>query len=153
MTARLSIAILLLGASAWSQSVDTDWQLVQAIPEGQSIRVHTEGRKHDGQLASASPSAININLRKGGQVSVPRNEVTHVYTRSESHRGRNTLIGTAIGVGLGIASYATFGQMLRNEGVDNTGMQIVVSAAIGAGIGAALPSRGFKKIFEAKKAR
>jgi hypothetical protein len=138
MVVVLMCARLVLGQNAWDR--------VQQIPAGQQVRVETATQKHTGELMSVSDNSVRLDA-----ITVARSEVTRVYAKSGSHRKRNAVIGTAIGVGVGIAFYATFGLMLRNEGGENTEAMLVIPAAAGAAIGAALPASSMKKVYDAKR--
>ena len=122
------------------------WARVQSVPAGQQVRVETAAQKHTGQLVSVSEESVRLDT-----ITVPRSEVTRVYARSASHRKRNAIIGTAIGAGVGIAVYATLGLLLRNEGAEGTEVLLVVPAAAGAAIGAAMPTGRMKKIYDANR--
>lgn len=149
-TGRLAIGAFLITAVAWGQ---TGWDRLQSIAPGQKIRVYTTNNRVEGAYVRASPEAIDFKLEDGQHISISQIDVTRIEARSESHRGRNTLIGAAIGVGLGVAAYASYGRLLRNEGAKSTEAIILAPAVSGAGIGAILPSARFKRIYDVKQAR
>jgi hypothetical protein len=150
ITARLLMSTVLSAAIAMAQ---TGWDRLQSIPPGRTIRVHTAKNRLEGAFVSASSDAVNLKLGDGQQISISQSDVSRVDAKSSSHRGRNTLIGTAIGAGIGIAFYASYGQILRNEGAKGTEAIMMIPTASGAGIGALLPTGRYKKIYDARKAR
>jgi hypothetical protein len=78
-------------------SAQDPWSNVQAIPAGSQVRVETATHKPTGDVVSVSDDSIRL-----GSITVPRSEVMRVYLKSTSHRKRNTIIGAAIGVGVGL---------------------------------------------------
>jgi hypothetical protein len=122
------------------------WLQVQAIPAGHRVRVETVTQRQTGHVVSISDDSIRLD-----STSVPRSEITRVYAQSASHRKRNTIIGAAIGVGIGIAMYATLGRLLGNEGAEGTELLAIVPAAAGAAIGAAVPTGRMKKVYDANQ--
>ena len=139
-----TLVLMLLCAGAMCAQ-DT-WARVQSIPAGQQLRVETADQKHTGRLVSVSADSVRLEA-----TTVPRSEVTRIYAKSTSHRKRNTIIGTAIGVGVGVAMYATLGRLLGNEGAEGTHVLAVLPAAAGAAIGAALPTGRMKKVYDANR--
>jgi uncharacterized membrane protein YdjX (TVP38/TMEM64 family) len=83
-------------------------------------------------------------------VSIPRADVLRVYSQSQSHRLRNTIIGTAIGAAIGIVLYATLGALIRNESADETAPLLIGPIAAGGAIGAVIPTGKMVKIYDAK---
>ena len=142
---------LTLTASVWiAHAADKTWDSIRAIPEGHAIRVHTDGQKQTGAFIAVDESTVRFKTAAGAEVTVPRSEVTKVYSQSRSHRGRNFLIGTAVGVAVGAVFYGTFGRMLENEGAEAGGV-LFVPIAIGAAVGAALPTGSMKLVYEPTK--
>jgi hypothetical protein len=138
--------LLLMVLCAGLLNAQDPWARVQSIPAGQQVRVETATQKHSGKLVTVSSDSVRLDA-----ITVPRSEVTRVYARSASHRKRNAIIGTAIGVGVGIAVYATLGLLLRNEGAEGTEVLLVTPAAAGAAIGAAMPTGRMKKVYDVKR--
>jgi hypothetical protein len=110
------------------------------------VRVETVTQRQTGHVVSVSDDSIRLD-----STSVPRSEITRVYAQSASQRKRNTIIGAAIGVGIGIAMYATLGRLLGNEGAEGTELLAIVPAAAGAAIGAAVPTGRMKKVYDANQ--
>ena len=73
-----------------------------------------------------------------------------MYSQSQSHRVRNTMIGTVVGVAVGVTLYGTLGALFRNESADDTTPMLVAPMAVGAALGAVLPTGRMMKIYDAK---
>lgn len=142
------VFILLLVAL---QMTAADWSRVAALRPGEKVRVHAATSKQTGTLGLVTNDAIRFNSKDGGEVTVPRSEVTRVYVQSRSHRLRNTIIGAAVGVATGVVLYGTLGAMFRNEGNDDTGQMLGVPIAVGAAVAAAMPTGTMKKIYDVKE--
>jgi hypothetical protein len=145
------LALILCSTQLAMAAADAAWTAVAALTPGQTVRVQTATERHDGVLASVSDSAVTLTPKLGGTVSVDRTNVQRVYVRKGSHRVRNTIIGAAVGVGVGAVIYGTLGSWFRNEGHESTEYMLAVPIAVGTGIGAALPSGGMHKIYDARR--
>jgi hypothetical protein len=126
-----------------------DWNGISTAGEGHKIRVETAEKKIKGTLLGVSDTAIKLTSQDG-EVSVPRSEVLRVYSQSKSHRTLNTIIGTGVGVAVGVALYSTLGALFRNEGGQDTTALLVAPMAIGGALGAVLPTGTMVKIYDAK---
>ena len=142
---------LALTACVWiAKAADKTWDSIRAIPQGHNIRVHTGGQKQTGTFVDVDESTLRFKTAAGAEVTVPRSEVTRIYSQSRSHRGRNFLIGTVVGVAVGAVFYGTFGRMLENEGAEAGGV-LFVPIAVGSAVGAALPTGTMKLVYDPKK--
>jgi hypothetical protein len=146
---RLVITLIVIGSVA-TQAAESSWTKVAALKPGEVVRVHTPSTQYEGTLLSVSDHEIMLRGSAADPVTVRRVDVEQVYVRGRSHRLRNTIIGSAIGIGIGAVIFGTLGSWFRNEGVENTEYMLVAPIAIGTGIGAALPSGGMKKIYDAR---
>lgn len=126
------------------------WEKAAALRAGRTVRVQTGAERYDGTLVSVSDSALALRLPSGSEVSVNRQEIQRIAVPKSSHRMRNTIIGSAVGVAVGVVIYGTLGAWFRNEGNESTEYMLAVPIAIGTGIGAALPSGGMKTIYDAR---
>jgi hypothetical protein len=143
--------IRVLGLILFAGSAFADWNTISTVGEGHKIRVETAGKKYKGTFSAWSETALTLDTKEG-QVSVPRSDVTRVYSQGKSHRLLNTMIGTGVGVAVGVTLYATIGALLRNEGGSETAPLLVLPMAAGAGIGAVLPTGRMEKIYDVKTA-
>ncbi|HYP09584.1 MAG TPA: hypothetical protein VER03_25385, partial [Bryobacteraceae bacterium] len=97
LATRAAFALVLAAGIARSETpAATDWNRVKAVHVGQSIRVLTEDKKHDGVFVRATDTAVELTSNRNDAVIIGRSEVTRISTKSKSHRGRNTAIGTAV---------------------------------------------------------
>ena len=104
-TLLLSMALLLPALSAPTQQpaqqpvqppAGSNWQHVQALPVGTSIHVNAKTRHMLCNLASVDPDALTCD--HGKNAVFQRTEITSIKL---GHRGRSTLVGLAIGGGVG----------------------------------------------------
>ena len=156
-TAPISVLlVLLIGlpvAAARPSSATTDesdWSNLQQLRIGQEIEVvDTNLKKHKGTFLSLSEEAISLRVGKD-KVAVKRPNVFRVSSREHSKRLRNTLIGLAIGGGIGVAVGA-IGDARSGESGEHVGAAVfgLLGSGIGAGLGAALPSH--QTIYKVKK--
>lgn len=128
-----------------------DWTRVTELSANVIVRVETATGKQIGTLLSASDEALRFTTTEGTDVSVGRTEIRKVYVRTKSHRVRNAIIGTAVGVAVGAVIYGTLGALFRNEGRDDTALMLAVPIGIGSAVGAALPTGSMKKVYDAAK--
>ncbi len=133
-----SVLVVLLGAAAGllsGQNREESWDNLRQLRSGEAIEVvDAKMRSHRGAFAAYTPEAISLR-QGGGELSVPRGEVASVKRRRESRRGRNALLGLAIGAAGGLAVGAIRGKTYHEAG--ETPVFIAVWTPIGAGIGAA----------------
>ena len=148
----LSLMILLIApAGAPAQSSEDSWDNLRRLRPGQKIEV-VDMKLSSRQGAFTGYSEEAISLRTGqGEVAIPRADVLSVKNRKSSHRGRNALLGLAIGAAGGLAIGAAAGAAYHEEG--ETGVFVLVftpiGAGAGAGIGAAMPA-GAVTVYRAK---
>ena len=116
---------------------------------GQKIEViDTNLKSLKGTSVTVSEEAMQLRTGKG-EISVERAKVLRVSDRERTRRGRNALIGAAVGAGAGIGVLA----LLATRGFDSPGAvqapATIVLTSAGAGLGAAVPS--YPTIYRAKK--
>ena len=123
----LLAAVTMLPAGA--AEVNHSWEtLVQTLKPGKTVVVtQMNGKKAEGKLLSLSEEAIAVS-DSGQPVSIQREDVFRV--RIANIRQRHTLIGMAIGAGVGIVWGSQLGDI-------NRGLSVVVMGGLGTGIGAA----------------
>ena len=150
--ATLSLIILLIAPTQTpAQSSQDSWDNLRQLRSGQRIEV--VGMKlNSWQGAFLGYSGEAISLRTGqDEVAIPRADVLSVKNRERSRRGRNTLLGLAIGAAGGLVAGAVAGAAYHEEG--ETGVFVLVftpiGAGAGAGIGAAMPT-GAVTVYRAK---
>ncbi|MFB3829924.1 MAG: hypothetical protein ACE15B_24355 [Bryobacteraceae bacterium] len=123
------------------------WEDVKALRAGENIQVVASDLKSwEGGLVQVNDESITLHVDKGffrrQEKVFPRASVFRV---SRVSRGRNTLIGLAIGAGAGGAVAAAlapridkgYGGALTKEGL--AGLMIGIGAGVGTGIGYGVP--------------
>ena len=143
----VSMAVVLTLAP---QLAAADWSRVAGIRAGDNIRVETASGKQNGRLVAATDDELRLTPASGTEVAVRRSDVRRVFVQSRSNRVRNTIIGAAVGVGIGAVLYGTLGTLFRNEGDEQTGYMLAVPIAVGTAVGAAMPTGKMKKVYDSK---
>lgn len=128
------------------------WDDVQTIWPGEITRVETAQGRKTGEFVSATTDRITLRLAGRGDSAFARTEVRRVSVQTRSHRLRNTLIGAGVGAAVGVALYTTLGQWFRSEGAESGGF-LVAPIAIGAAVGAVLPTGRMERVYDAKAKR
>lgn len=108
-------------------------------------------KSHRGRFAGYTTDAVALRA-ESRDISVARTEVASVKRLRQSRRGRNTLIGLAVGAAAGLAVGVVGGKTYHEAG--ETPVFIAVWTPIGAGVGAAvgavLPSGGEITVYRAR---
>lgn len=160
----LWLMILMLGFiglipanAAEPKSTQANWESLKQLAPGQQIQiVLKDAKSYHGQFQSVSDNALVLRLAAGEQ-TFERQNVLRVSKRGRSHRGRNALIGLAIGGGAGVIVAIASPEL----GAGKCGQGSCVDAAIvfgegflggavGAGIGAAIPTGGWRDVYRAQ---
>lgn len=122
---------------AGAEEVNRSWDtLVQTLKPGQTVVVtRMSGKRAEGDLLSLSEEAIAV--RDSGQpVSIQREEVFRV--RLANIRRRHTLLGMAVGAGVGAIIIGVAGRDNRNVGAYAL-WGAMLGVGPGAAVGGALP--------------
>ena len=129
------VALALAPVASSAQARKDNWENLKQLQPGHKIKVADMSLKAwDGRLVSVSDEAITIReLRKQQEITVERDKVLRVTDLERSRRGRNALIGLAVGTALG------FGVLEPSE--DRVGLALWIFGAPGAAVGAFIPSR------------
>lgn len=145
----------LLGLGVLSSSTvaqNGDWaNLKQLLPGEQMKVILNNGKSHKGVLRSVSDDAVTI----GNGESYQRQDVRRVLLRKPSHRGRNALIGLGIGAAAGLGTGAAVDSDCSKTSfmcTGNLGKAVLTPlfGGIGAGIGALLPTGGWREMYRIK---
>jgi hypothetical protein len=128
------------------------WSVVQGIAPGTQIEVQIKGAKHRGTLSAVTAASLSINTSTA-QVSLAQAEIRKVKVRKSNFR-RRTIIGGLIGLAVGIAAAAPFGELGRNEGTFEPATAIGAGTVIGLGVGAGVGALtafgpGYYTVYEA----
>jgi hypothetical protein len=151
---RSTAVLLALTLTAAAQAPAQDWSSAKALPVGTEVRISAGSRTVSGQIQSVTDDALTVNSGKG-QEMFARQEIARVSVRKRGHRGRNALIGLAVGAGAGAAIGAatdTTGckgscifQVSKGEAA---GVGAAVFGAIGALVGAVIPTGGWREVYK-----
>jgi hypothetical protein len=139
-----------------AQPLQNNWDNLRQLGPGQQIRiVLNDAESYTGQFQSASDERLVV--RTGGtDQTFERQNVLRVSTRGTSHRGRNALIGLAVGAGAGVivgVASPELGQGKCAQGscVDAGTVSILGfwGGVLGAGLGAVIPTGGWHDVYRA----
>jgi RNase P/RNase MRP subunit p29 len=140
-----------------AQSAQDSWDNVKQLKPGQQIRVVlNDAKSYTGQMGSVSDEGLVIRTG-GGEQTLERQNILRVSSQGKSHRGRNALIGLAVGAGagvvIGVASpelgqgKCAQGSCINAEAPTLTGF---VGAAAGTALGAVLPTGGWHDVYRTR---
>jgi hypothetical protein len=143
-------AALAVSATAQQAKPVAQWANLNRLENGSEIRVVLAGGKTlRGFLQSVSPDSLAINATTS-QEALPRQDIKVVSLKRAGHRGRNTLIGLAIGAAGGLATGAAIDH--GDHGwFPNFGKAVFtpIGAIIGTVVGVAVPTGGWRVVYRA----
>jgi hypothetical protein len=150
------LLLLLVPGLSLAQSSQNNWDNLKQLAPGEQIRiVLNDAKSYSGQFQSVSDDGIVLRLGKDTQ-TFERQTVLRVSTRGNSHRGRNALIGLAVGAGAGVIVAVASpelgqGKCAQGSCINATSAMLAgfVGAAVGAGLGAVLPTGGWHDVYRA----
>jgi hypothetical protein len=149
------VAVVIAWASAGlaqSGKPVANWDNLNKLMKGTEIQVTLRtGRTVRGFLQQVTAEGLVINATTS-QESLPRQDVRRVASKSQSHRGRNTLIGLGVGMGAGLAAGAGIdAQSNHGDWFPNAGKAVFapVGAIIGTVVGVAMPTGGWHDVYRA----
>jgi hypothetical protein len=148
----LLAAVLAATAAAQQAKPIANWANLSQIGAGSDIRVTlATGKTMRGFVQRVTAESLAINATTS-QEMLSRQDIRRVELKKPGHRGRNTLIGLAVGTGVGLAAGAVAdsksgpGVMFPDLG------KVVFSSAgmlLGTVIGVALPTGGWRDVYRA----
>lgn len=131
-----------------------DWANLNQLAPGSEIRVTlASGRTLRGFLQGVTPDSLAVNATTS-QEALSRQDVRRVSLKRPGRRGRNTLIGLAVGTGGGLV----FGAVVDSQGshdqwnwFPNLGKQVCtpLGLLVGTVVGVALPTGGWRDVYRA----
>ena len=145
----LFCAVFARGAVA--QTSRGDWTVLSGLAAGTEIRVSISGGKTvRGFIQKADADSLAINATTS-QETLARKDVKRVQTKRQGHRGRNTLIGLAVGTAGGLAAGAGVDHGGGDSWFPNIGKAVFtpIGAIIGTVVGVALPTGGWHEVYRA----
>ena len=148
----LLAAVLAAAAAAQQAKPIANWANLSQLVAGSEIRVTlAAGKTMRGFVERVTAESLAINATTS-QEMLSRQDIRRVELKKPGHRGRNTLIGLAVGTGVGLAAGAVAdsksgpGVMFPDLG------KVVFSSAgmlLGTVIGVALPTGGWREVYRA----
>jgi hypothetical protein len=150
------VFLLLVPAFAMAQFAKDSWDSLKQLASGQQIRiVLNDAKSYGGRFQSVSNDGLIVRTG-GGEQTFERQNVLRVSTKGRSHRGRNALIGLAVGAGAGVIVAVASpelgtGKCAQGSCVDAGTVSMVGfwGGALGAGLGAAIPTGGWHDVYRA----
>jgi hypothetical protein len=135
--------------AAAAQSPAQNWNNVEALAVGTSVRISVGSRTVRGQVQGVTDDSLAVNSGKG-QEMFTRQEVGQVSVKEKGHRGRNMLIGLGIGAGFGAALGAApcSGYSCSSSKGLNVAAGAVVIGVIGTLVMAVSPTGGWREVYE-----
>ncbi len=149
----LAFLLSTFGATAGSplRAANSRWENLRILRPGRQIRVVLNDAKFcQGEFLALNDEGITLRQATGGQ-TYARKDVLRVYSKKESHRVRNLVIGLDIGVTLAVlAVKANSSSWFENTGMRDIGWVWPVGLGVFGGIGAAMPTGGWHEVYRAQ---
>ena len=143
-----------LAATATAQQVRriANWANLDQVVAGTEIRVTlANGKTLRGFMQRVTPESLAINATTS-QETLSRPDIRRVALKRPGHRGRNTLIGLAIGTGAGLAAgVGVDSQASHSDWFPSAGKVVFtpLGAIIATVVGVALPTGGWRDVYRA----
>ena len=133
------------------------WDDLKKLAPGDQIQVVlNDGKSYRGHFQALGDNGIVVRLTAAEQ-TFARETVLRVSVKGQSHRLRNALIGLATGAGVGVivgVASPELGQGTCAQGscvnAESASVAGFVGGALGAGIGAAIPTGGWRDVYRAR---
>ena len=152
MLPALLAATLAATAAAQQTKPIANWANLNQLVTGAEIRVTlANGKTLRGFMQRVTPESLAINATTS-QETLSRQDIRRVDLKRPGHRGRNTLIGLAIGTGAGLTAGAGVDSK-AGPGIwlPNAGKVVLtpLGGIIGTVVGVALPTGGWREVYRA----
>jgi len=148
----LLAAVLAATTAAQQAKPIANWVNLNQLVAGSEIRVTlANGKTLRGFMQRVTPESLAINATTS-QETLPRQDIRRVAVKRPGHRGRNTLIGLAIGTGAGLAFGAGADAKSRSGRMfPDLGKEVFtpLGAIVGTVVGVALPTGGWRDVYRA----
>lgn len=149
----LPAAALAVSAAAQPVKPIANWDNLSRLAPGSEIRATLAGgRTLRGFVQSVTPESLLINATTS-QEALARPDVRRVALKKPGHRGRNTLIGLAIGTGAGLGVGAGLDAKMNDSWFPNVGKAVCsgLGALFGTVIGVAMPTGGWRDVYRVSR--
>lgn len=143
---RFLLAIGLIVSASGAERPDANWEKVNQLRRGQTVRVLCSRQAWTGRLTKITEEGLTLDVG-GTEKKAARSEVIRVQSQS---RAKSALIGLAIGAPAGVGFGYAIGHrsnLKSGEMGPAVGFGAALFAAAGAGIGALVPA--WKTVYEA----
>jgi hypothetical protein len=143
-----------LAATAAAQQAEpiANWANLNQLVAGAEIRVTlANGKTLRGFMQRVTPESLAINATTS-QETLSRQDIRRVALKRPGHRGRNTLIGLAIGTSAGLAAGAGVDSQANHSDWFPSAGKVVftpLGAIIGTVVGVALPTGRWRDVYRA----
>jgi hypothetical protein len=148
----LLAATLAATAAAQQAKPIGNWANLNQLVPGSEIRVTlATGKILRGFVQRVTPESLAINATTS-QDTLSRQDIRRVELKRPGHRGRNTLIGLAIGTGVGLALGASVDSRAGpGDWFPDAGKAVFspLGAIVGTVVGVALPTGGWRDLYRA----
>jgi hypothetical protein len=148
----LLAAVLAATAAAQQAKPIANWANLSQLVAGSEIRVTlATGKTMRGFVQRVTAESLAINATTS-QETLSRQDIRRVELKKPGHRGRNTLIGLAIGTGAGLGVGAGVDAKSGPDGMfPNLGKAVFtpLGALVGTVVGVALPTGGWRDVYRA----
>jgi hypothetical protein len=145
-------ATLAVTAAARQANPIANWANLNQLVTGAEIRVTlANGKTLRGFMQRVTAESLAINATTS-QETLLRQDIRRVALKRPGHRGRNTLIGLAIGTGGGLAAGAGVdSQRGHDDWFPYFGKAVLtpLGGLIGTVVGVALPTGGWRDVYRA----
>jgi len=152
---RVTLLALTMGGVLLAQSSTSNWSNLSALTSGQAVRVRlSDGSSLRGAFQSFNLDEVTLQIGTADR-TLARTVVLDLAAQTQGHRRRNALIGAGAGAGVGLAYCGAMGNSIagcRDTTPRAKGWLVSTGffAAIGAIVGAVLPSRGWRTLYRAR---
>ena len=150
------LLLLMVPGFSLAQPLQNNWDNLRQLAPGRQIQiVLNDAESYTGQFQSASDERLVV--RTGGtDQTFERQNILRVSTRGKRHRGRNALIGLAVGASAGVIVAVASpelgtGKCAQGSCVDAGTVSMVgfLGGSLGVGLGAAIPTGGWHDVYRA----
>jgi len=132
------------------RAANSDWNNLKVLKAGQKIRIVLIGeRRYEGLFRALNDAGITLG-QSAGEQTFARKDILRVYCKGENQRVADMLAGAMIGAVLATPLVLA---NRRNGWWHSTDWVWPVFIGPGVGIGAAIPTPGWRQVYHARRHR
>ena len=128
-------------ATVAEKATPTEWPPESPSPSFGLPVISRKAKAVSGALVSVTGTTLLILGEGAGQQPFEKAQIASVSVKKQGHRLRNTLIGMAVGLGIGLATGGKYSDESR-PATDGS------YAVLGAGVGALWRTGGWGKVYQ-----